>query len=156
MTMCLTDGRDLLVHADRRGAPLWLGELAPPYTRVAVGDSDLEVDLTKRGAKSRKGVLVCTEELGGDPCGAVKWRQLAPGQLLIVREGAVIAERSTGGGAASPPSPRLPAKADVRTYDVVHRTVYRYTKPIERSQHVFRLTPYHDRTQNVLAHELSI
>src|SRR5580704_5356078 len=156
MTMCLTDGRDLLVHADRRGAPLWLGELAPPYTRVAFGDSDLEVDLTKRGAKSRKGVLVCTEELGGDHSGAVKWHQLAPGQLLIVREGAVIAERSTGGGVAAPPSPRLPAKAEVRTYDVVHRTVYRYTKPIERSQHLFRLTPYHDRTQNVLSHQLSI
>ena len=25
MTMCLTDGSDLLVHADRRGDPLWLG-----------------------------------------------------------------------------------------------------------------------------------
>ena len=24
LTMCLTDGRDLLVHADRRGVPRWL------------------------------------------------------------------------------------------------------------------------------------
>ncbi|HEY3806158.1 MAG TPA: class II glutamine amidotransferase [Kofleriaceae bacterium] len=155
MTMCLTDGRDLLVHADRRGAPLWIGELAPPYTRVAFGDADLEVDLTKRGAKSRKGVLVCTEELGGELGSAVQWHQMSPGQLLIVREGAVIDERTTGERVSMSRMPRLPAKAEVRTYDVVHRTVYRYTQPIERSQHVFRLTPFHDRTQNVISHSLS-
>ncbi|HEY1816261.1 MAG TPA: class II glutamine amidotransferase [Kofleriaceae bacterium] len=155
MTMCLTDGRDLLAHADRRGAPLWIGELAPPYTRVAFGDADLEVDLTKRGAKSRKGVLVCTEELGGELGGAVQWHQMSPGQLLIVREGAVIDERTTGERVSMSRMPRLPAKAEVRTYDIVHRTVYRYTQPIERSQHVFRLTPFHDRTQNVISHELS-
>ena len=38
MTMCLTDGKDLLVHSDRRGDPLWLGQLAPPYDRIAFGD----------------------------------------------------------------------------------------------------------------------
>jgi len=159
MTMCLTDGRDLLVHADRRGAGLWLGELAPPYERIAFGDADLDVDLTKRGAKSRKGVLVCTEELAareGDAGRAVQWHPLEPGQLLIVREGAVIAERSTGGPLARVSLPRLPAVAQPRTYDVVHRTVYRYAKPIERSQHVFRLTPCHDRMQNVHSHSLSI
>ena len=155
MTMCLSDGRDLLVHADRRGTPLWLGELAPPYTRVAFGDTDLEVDLTRRGAKSRKGVLVCTEELAGEHAGAVKWHQLSPGQLLIVREGAVIDERTTGERVSMSRMPRLPAKAEVRTLDVVHRTVYRYAQPIERSQHLFRLTPYHDRTQNLIAHELT-
>ena len=160
LTMVLTDGRDLLVHADRRGAPLWLGTLAPPYDKVAFGDDDLDVDLTRRGAKSRKGVLVCTEQLAprddGDAGRAVAWRQLAPGQVLLVREGAVIAERSSGAALAQPVAPRLPAKAEPRTYDVVHRTVYRYTKPIERSQHHLRLTPYHDRTQNVRSHSLSV
>src|SRR5207302_8484790 len=33
LTMCLTDGRDLLAHADRRGVPLWIGTLAPPYEK---------------------------------------------------------------------------------------------------------------------------
>src|SRR6478609_5933457 len=61
MTMVLTDGRDLLVHCDRRGTPLWLGELRPPYEKIAFGDEDLGVDLTKRGAKSRKGVVICTD-----------------------------------------------------------------------------------------------
>ncbi len=158
MTMCLTDGRDLLVHCDRRGSPLWLGELRPPYEKIAFGDDDLGVDLTKRGAKSRKGVVICTDPQlprEGDAEKALAWRQLAPGQLLIVREGAVIAERSSGGGIQSP-RPRLPTKAEPRVFEIVHRTVYRYSQAIERSQHVLRLTPIHDRLQNVLSHQLSV
>jgi transglutaminase-like putative cysteine protease/predicted glutamine amidotransferase len=159
LTLCLTDGRDLLVHADRRGVPMWIGQLAPPYERIAFGDDDLEIDLTKRGAKSRKGVIVCTDQLAareGDAATAVVWRQLAPGQLLLIREGAVIAERSTGGAIERASTARLPARAQPKTYDVIHRTVYRYAQPIERSQHMLRLTPVHDRTQRLLAHDLSI
>jgi transglutaminase-like putative cysteine protease/predicted glutamine amidotransferase len=158
MTMCITDGRDLLVHCDRRGTPLWLGELRPPYEKIAFGDEDLGVDLTKRGAKARKGVVICTDPQlprEGDAEKALVWRQLAPGQLLVIREGAVIAERSSGGAVESP-RPRLPRKAEPRVFDIVHRTVYRYAQPIERSQHVLRLTPIHDRLQNVRSHNLSI
>jgi transglutaminase-like putative cysteine protease/predicted glutamine amidotransferase len=158
MTMCITDGRDLLVHCDRRGTPLWLGELRPPYEKIAFGDDDLGVDLTKRGAKSRKGVVICTDPQQpreGDAEKALSWRQLAPGQLLVIREGAVIAERSSGGAVESP-RPKLPTKAEPRVFDIVHRTVYRYVQPIERSQHVLRLTPIHDRLQNVRSHELKI
>jgi transglutaminase-like putative cysteine protease/predicted glutamine amidotransferase len=159
MTMCVTDGRDLLVHADRRGAPMWIGELAPPYEKIAFGDEDLEIDLTKRGAKARKGVIVCTDQLGaraGDAANAMKWRRLAPGELLVIREGAVIEQRSTGEAIHRNTVPRLPGRVAPRTYDIVHRTVYRYTKPIERSLHVLRLTPYHDRYQNLRAHDLKI
>jgi transglutaminase-like putative cysteine protease/predicted glutamine amidotransferase len=159
LTLCLTDGRDLLVHADRNGQPMWLGHLAPPYSRIAFGDHDLEIDLTRRGAKSRKGVIVCSDRLeprDGDAEQALRWRQLAPGELVVVREGAVIAERSTGGAAETPRKRRLPARAEPRTYDVVHRTIYRYEKTIERSTHLLRLTPTHDRLQTLLAHELSV
>ena len=159
LTMCLTDGRDLLVHADRRGVPLWLGQLAPPYDVIAFGDDDLGIDLTKRGAKARKGVVVSTElqhAREGDAERALTWRQLAPGQLLIVREGAVIAERSTGGLVDTARAKRMPALAERRVFDIVHKTIYRYVQPIERSQHVLRLTPISDRLQRVLAHELSV
>src|SRR5262245_23159571 len=159
MSMCLTYGRDLLVHADRRGIPLWLGTLSPPYEKIAFGDNDLDVDLTRRGAKSRKGAIVCSEQLdprGGDAERAVQWRQLDPGDVLIIREGAVIGERS-GGGALEPPRTRWqPAKTEAQTFDVVHRTVYKYDKPVERSTHVLRLTPAHDRLQSVISHELTI
>ncbi|HEY5952564.1 MAG TPA: class II glutamine amidotransferase [Kofleriaceae bacterium] len=159
MTMCLTDGKDLLVHADRRGDPLWIGQLAPPYEKIAFGDHDLEIDLTRRGAKSRKGLVVSTEPQQpreGDAEKAMTWRQLEPGQLLVVREGAVIAEHSTGTRLASARKPRLPAMAEKKTYDIVHRTVYRYAQEIERSQHVLRLTPVHDRLQTLHSHELSV
>src|SRR5262249_54090931 len=141
------------------GVPLWLGSLAPPYDRIAFGDDDLEIDLTRRGAKSRKGVIACTDQLqprDGDAARAVSWRQLEPGALLVIREGAVIAERSTGDGPVTPRKQRLPARAERRTYDVVHKTVYRYAEPIERSMHMLRLTPVHDRLQTLIAHKLDV
>src|SRR5262245_48183112 len=159
LTLCLTDGRDLLIHADRRGVALWLGQLAPPYDRIAFGDTDLDVDLTRRGAKSRKGIVVCTEQLeprDGDAGTAMHWRQLAPGQLMVIREGAVIAERSTGGPLETPRQLRRPTRAEPRGFDIVHRTVYRYAKPVERSTHLLRLSPVHDQLQRVLAHELTV
>lgn len=159
LTLCLTDGRDLLVHADRRGAPLHLGTLTPPYERIAFGDGDLEVDLTRRGAKSRKGVIITTDPLDardGDAARAIAWRPLPPGALLVIREGAVIAERSTGGALETPRQRWRPAKAEPKTFDVVHRTVYKYARHVEHSTHILRLTPVHDRLQNVIASELTV
>jgi transglutaminase-like putative cysteine protease/predicted glutamine amidotransferase len=159
MTMCLTDGRDLLVHADRRGAPLWIGTLTPPYEKIAFGDLDLDIDLTRRGAKARKGVIVCTTELvpsEGDAATAVTWRQLAPGQLMVIRGGAVIQERSTGGKLETPRARWRPARADARVFDVTHRTVYKYETAVERSTHLLRLTPVQDHLQNVRSTALTI
>ncbi|MEO8548924.1 MAG: class II glutamine amidotransferase [Kofleriaceae bacterium] len=160
MTLCVTDGADLLAHAGRRdhGVPLWIGELLPPYEKIAFGDDDLEIDLTRRGAKARKGVIVCSEELvprDGDAAKAIAWRKLAPGDLVVIREGAVMESRSTG-GPIERAFARIPARSKPCTYDITHRTVYRYTKPIERSLHVLRLTPFHDRLQTVKSHELSV
>jgi transglutaminase-like putative cysteine protease len=39
---------------------------------------------------------------------------------------------------------------------VTHRTTYRYTKPVERSTHLLRLFPFHDRTQTVLSNEVTL
>ncbi|HET9625840.1 MAG TPA: class II glutamine amidotransferase [Kofleriaceae bacterium] len=159
LSMCFTDGRDLVVHADRRGVPLWLGTLAPPYDKIAFGDRDLAIDLTRRGAKSRKGAIVCSDPLapiGGDAERALQWRQLAPGTVLVIREGAVIAER--GGGApieAARPRSR-PARTEPKRFDVVHRTTYKYAQPVERSMHHLRLAPIHDRMQSVRDHQLTI
>ena len=159
LTLCLTDGKDLLVHADRRGVPLHIGTLSPPYERISFGDDDLDVDLTRRGAKSRKGAIICTEQLqprDGDAERAVVWRQLPPGALLVIREGAVISERSTGGVLDTPRTRWRPARAEKKRYEVVHRTVYKYAQSVERSTHIFRLTPIHDRLQNVVSHTLDI
>jgi len=159
MTMCLTDGRDLLVHADHRGVPLYIGLLVPPYDKIAFGDDDLDVDLTKRGAKSRKGAIISTEPLSardGDAEKSIVWRQLAPGTLMIIREGAIITERTTDAPVPTPRQQRRPRRAEPKRFDITHRTVYKYEKPIERSTHVLRLTPIHDRIQNVVSSTLDI
>ena len=159
LTLCMTDGRDMLAHADHRGVPLWVGLLVPPYEKIAFGDDDLDIDLTRRGAKSRKGAIVCSDQLvarDGDADKSIVWRQLAPGTLMLIREGAIIAERT----AESPPSKsRLlhrPKRVQPRKFDVTHRTVYKYTKPIERSTHLLRLTPIHDRLQSVISTQLTV
>jgi len=159
LTLCMADGRDLLVHADRRDIPLYLGTLTPPYHQIAFGDVDLGIDLTRRGAKGRKGAIVSTEPLeprAGDAANALTWRKLDPGTLMIIREGGVIAQRFTGGQLEAPRERRRPKIVEPQRYDVTHRTVYRYAQPVERSSHILRLTPYHDRLQSLHSHQLSI
>jgi transglutaminase-like putative cysteine protease/predicted glutamine amidotransferase len=165
MTMVLTDGQDLCVYADRTdeaGVLVW--ELLPPYGRVVFGDEDLEVDLSRRGIKSRKGLLVSTGELVATGDHPPSWRRLAPGSLMVVRQGAVRVELPPlprGGQAprtnlAARPAPRLPARQEAKVLSVTHRTVYRYTQPVERSMHVFRLTPVHDRLQTLLESQVHV
>ena len=58
--------------------------------------------------------------------------------------------------AAAPPTP-LPLERGVsRLYSVTHTTSYRYSAPVGRSSHVFRLRPVHDRFQEVIEHVLSV
>ncbi len=177
LTIALTDGRDLMIYADRDlEDALHLGTLTPPYERFALGDDDLVIDLGVRGTKSRKGVIVssvpltprATEE-GVEPP-TIAWETIAPGHLIVVRQGAVIADVGppaagpmTGPDAPSLVSPsvasRLAAirsRAEPRLFEVRHRTVYRYAKAVERSTHLLRLTPTIDRNQRLRRHALTV
>lgn len=194
LTAALSDGTDLAVYADQKGQPkVFVTELLPPHGKLAFGDADLTVDLSRRGIHSRKGMLVCTEPLEARSGTKPHWRRLGNGHLLILREGAVRAEAKPQFEVVSEPAP-VPqvqmqvqgqafsaaalvepaeavtsadstaanrlfvprarprvgiAKSEVRRYDVVHRTSYRYEKPVERSTHLLRLFPFHDRLQTV-------
>jgi transglutaminase-like putative cysteine protease/predicted glutamine amidotransferase len=163
LTCVLTDGHDLVVYADRDPAAsgVWIREVLPPYSELRFGDDDLVVDLTSRGPKSRKGILVSSDPLGllGESEGG--WRRLAPGTLLTLRQGAVRDERNAGQLLQAPPDGSAPSRhltrpepAPTRTYDIVHRTVYRYQRRVERSTHLFRLRPFHDQLQAVHAFDL--
>lgn len=161
LNVVLTDGHDLALYGDRRGdGAMYTAKLRPPFEAAVFADADLEVDLMKRGVKSRVGIVASSSPM--EPVGATKleWTPLPPGTLLLVRQGQIRAEvRAPEGAASAAPAPikvRTPNPAEPRCYDVVHKTIYRYQKPIERSTHVFRLRPIHDTTQALLSHGLSV
>jgi transglutaminase-like putative cysteine protease/predicted glutamine amidotransferase len=171
LTLFFTDGQDLCVYADAQEAPgAWLWRVTPPYDRLALGDEDVELDLTKRGANGHKGVIVCTEPIESRTEMQARWTPVPPGALVVIRQGAVRAEvlppnapRPSSTDANSMAAElearsrlRRPPKAPVRVMDVHHRTVYRYQRPVERSSHMLRLTPVQDRFQSVLSHELKM
>lgn len=153
-TCVFTDGRDLLAYADARAeGPLYVGRVSPPYEKLVLTDPDLELDLGRRGLKSRKGVIVASNELPGD---GVVWTALPPGHVVVVRQGSIIGDVapttasgvSTTVGQVRVPVDR-PERSEVRRLSIVHRTAYRYARPVERSVHLLRLTPVHDRLQTL-------
>lgn len=170
LTCTLTDGSDVLVYADRNGVQeVHVGLLAPPYEEVIFGDSDLEVNLTRWGSMARKGVLIASSPLQAESNFTLERMRLAPGGLILLREGAVIAKldplpRPDGSTAVNGTGPRptgkpaavRPRSAPPRRLEVVHRTTYTYDKPVERSSHVLRLEPIHDRLQRLVSHQLNL
>ncbi|AKT38473.1 class II glutamine amidotransferase [Chondromyces crocatus] len=164
LTSVLTDGQDLVVYADRRGeGEAYMLEVLPPYDHLAFGDDQLGLDLSGRGVPARKGVIVSSEKLRMPPGFRGEWKRIPPGDLIRVRQGAVMAEvgasRDLGSvrpHVSSRKTVSRPTTAELQRFEVVHRTVYRYTTPVERSTHLFRLTPVHDRLQSLLEHRLSV
>jgi predicted glutamine amidotransferase len=165
---------------------LFLAHLLPPHgPSLAFGDEELGVDLTSRGVISRKCVVVASNPLtydtpssqqepfiwskAGAANGAdqppqarvLEWTRVPAGRLLVVREGAITAE--VDAEVAERPAHRrarpmyaIPRPTAPKRFEVVHRTVYTYATPVERSSHLFRLVPAHDRTQTLLEHSLVI
>lgn len=159
LTLAITDGRALFLYADVNGnGELHLAHLAPPYEQARFGDADVEVDLTSRGVKRPKGILACSTPLEVTADVPVTWTRVAPGHLIVIREGSIQAEHTARGTLAdtSPTRPRHPVRAAVKRLDVRHRTVYRYASPVEKSFHLLRVVPFHDRMQSLLEHSLFI
>jgi transglutaminase-like putative cysteine protease/predicted glutamine amidotransferase len=165
LTIVLADGRDLLVYADRNAAEdrgIFLCEILPPYEELILTDEDLGVDLTGRGVKSRKGVIVASNPLKGS---AGKWKQLEAGHLAVIRQGSIRAHAAPAGNRdftlSHPPQIipvelRLPKPAQIKKFNIRHRTAYRYDKEVERSTHLLRITPYHDRLQTLISSTVAI
>jgi transglutaminase-like putative cysteine protease/predicted glutamine amidotransferase len=164
LSCALTDGRDLVVYADRRGAqPVFLAQVVPPYEKVVFGDDDLRVDLTRRGAKARRGVIVASRPLAPESDFSPRWRQLEPGALVVMRQGAIVAELEPEPSGEEPAHrrehgalPSRPRTAPPRRLEVHHRTAYRYDQPVERSTHLLHLEPIHDRLQRLVSHLLNV
>ena len=111
LTTALSDGEDLAIYADRRGqGEVHVWELLPPYGPIAFGDRDLTVDLTRRGIRSRKGIIVCSDPLEARKGEQGAWRRLTAGHLLLVRQGSVQTEIGPAGlaGASGLPEAAVP------------------------------------------------
>jgi len=169
LDMVLCDGRDLLAYADRFGSDrLHLTQVLPPYHGVAFGDADVLIDLTRRGSPPRKGCVISSSPLASEGAVApLSWRQLGRGELVLIRQGAVVSglvtEEAVGAGASRsihlPPARaerREAARRQVITLSTVHTTSYRYARPVERSTHLLRLFPTHDRLQRLVESEVTI
>jgi len=169
LDLVLCDGSDLVAYADRFSPQrLLLAELLPPYVGVAFGDGDVRIDLTRRGSKPRKGCVISSSPLDNEGAATpLSWRRLAPGELVCLRQGAVVGDLlpDQATGQAVIPAVNLPPtrperreaarKARVRL-STVHQTRYRYTLPVERSTHLLRLFPMHDRLQTLLQCDVSV
>lgn len=157
MSSVLTDGRDLLAYADAHGeGHLHLGTIRPPYEKLVLEDADLLLDLSRRGIEAQKGVLVASNPLEGS---GATWKAMSPGHLLVVRQGAIIVDMPPGQATVQRAAGRdlqRPAPAEPRRLSIVHRTSYRYDKPVERSSHLLRLTPIHDRLQTLHACDITL
>lgn len=161
MNSVVTDGRDVCVFADF-DEPLYLWELQPPHGNLVFGDEDLEVDLMSRGARGRRGVMFCSRPLTPRGQATATMRQVEPGSLVVVREGHVRCVLGPSGGESDatktiivrPRKVERPSAAVEQYFEVAHSTIYRYSTPVEHSTHLLRLTPIHDRVQEVLFHKI--
>ncbi len=167
MTTLFTDGNDLCVYADANSVgKVFVWELLPPHGSLEFGDADLQINLTRRGIRSRKGVILSSETLSAATGPALPFRQLAPGHLLVIRQGKIRFEVGPEKGPADEIPDQIllsaqsvqsrPSQAEVRRYSVLHKTVYKYAKAVERSAHNFRLEPLNDRLQTVHRFSLDI
>jgi transglutaminase-like putative cysteine protease/predicted glutamine amidotransferase len=164
LNIVLSDGQDVVAYADKHQSGLSTWQLFPPYEQMVVGDKDVRIDLTSRGVKSRKGIFISSWplEVVGDTVQAA-WQLLPAGGLWVMRQGALrtvvhppgppVQRNGNGNGAV-----RLhrPERAETKRLEVVHRTVYRYSQPVQQSMHVLRLIPMHDRLQTLLSNTLTL
>jgi transglutaminase-like putative cysteine protease/predicted glutamine amidotransferase len=169
LDLVLSDGQHVVAYADQYGrASLHVAQLLPPYAESTLGDDDVLIDLTRRGGRPRKGVVVSSSPLEGEGSSAPKWRRMAPGELLLICQGSVtrdlLPEEAINAGTprATRPFPtrserRAAARRPATRLSILHKTSYVYRgSPVERSTHLFRLCPMSDRLQTVLDYELSV
>lgn len=148
----LTDGETLAVYAARESEQeMGWSRHHPPLPPPPVETPDLM--LVFDSALDRQRTIMCA---GTSPA-TCTWNALPPGELLLIRRGAVMETVTPAAGATPRRRHRMPVQATgERVLSVLHETTFAYADPVERSSHRFRLEPCHDRTQEVLEHEITV
>lgn len=157
MNSLLTDGRDVCIYSDAE-EPLYVWEMKPPHDAVVFGDTEFEIDLTARGGKNCGGLIFSTRPLIERNGAKIEMRHVPPRTLTVVREGQIRYEIGPNPDdehktiVVRPRRNVHPSIAEEKLLEVKHTTVYQYVNPIEHSTHLLRLTPQHDRLQQLLYH----
>ena len=159
----ISDGHNQVAYRDR--GSLFALRRIPPHTHTHLENDALTMDLGDAMDASRSVYLFSTQPLSPED-----WQPIAPGTMLSVRRSRLLYD-STGANLrpsstplwsgvglqsqwiAPPPVAAAPLVAPSllpTVLNVLHETVYQYRLPVERSSHVFRLRPLHDRHQELL------
>lgn len=105
----LTDGVDLCAYRDAEGYNgLGWTRVVPPLPHLQIETEDFMLDLDDIHHRGRSLVMVSTR-----PVGPLPFVELAPGQLLVFRRGALMFD--SGGAAAQPNTSSATAAAPVRS-----------------------------------------
>ncbi|MEQ8718592.1 MAG: class II glutamine amidotransferase [Acidimicrobiales bacterium] len=171
LNVVLSDGLDLIAYQDRSGHnPMSWRRRVPPHAAHVLERNGITLDLSGPLDENRTALVVSTEPLDDG-----EWTTMAPGQLLVIRRGAIHYDT----GALTDPVPVLADAHEMpdpglhtpgvtaapvaaqrrppeRLLEVNHRTTYTYDEPVVRSSHRFRLVPVRDRDQRIQLHSLEM
>lgn len=176
----LTDGEDTVAFRDPQALhELYVTRRIPPDSGTSLSNRHLELQLDPQQGAQRSVVVLSTTPLDG-----AQFTALAPGQMVVARRGTLTwSSDAQGLGALNggrfapaggpqaqvqtqpfPTSDMLvqpsagpqPPAPEARVVSLTHETIYRYSQPVERSTHLFRLEPVHDSRQQLLDFNLEI
>lgn len=161
LNLMLADGSSLVAHRCSSGfQPLYAGRFVPPHADVDLNLSRAGVSVRLGGHQdwSRSGVVLSSIDFDDE-----HFELIQPGTSVAVQGGKVVAPadfghtRAPATGSVAVPSPLgLAPKALFRQLRIDHVTTYSYEQPVERSSHRFRLTPVHDKFQQVSKHAVDV
>jgi transglutaminase-like putative cysteine protease/predicted glutamine amidotransferase len=87
INLLFSDGHNIVAYCDEdESRPLYFARRTPPYEQYILENDAVKVDLSDPLDINRTMVLIASRPLGGGD----EWESLAPGELLVVRRGAII------------------------------------------------------------------
>lgn len=102
--LLLSDGEDLIAYRDGKGArELYAMRRIPPHDQTHLSSAYVDVDLHDPIDANRSNVLITTSPFEGQPS-----RLLEPGEMIAIRQGAVVWSSHPTAGASRSIPPTLP------------------------------------------------
>jgi len=165
--MCISDGITIACYYGTKSARnLYYTKLQPPNNNLVFSTDSTFLHVNDPRDYYRSSIIVTSSNFD-----AGVWTEMQPGQLLIIRQGAIIWDSikdvnakpklKNGEGTIKKPNTsavniRSITKApdgsvlSYRVYDITHSTEYTYDNPVQHSTHTFRLQPVEDPVQEVV------